>query len=61
MPGWQSPLEQHPSYNMHLEERLEMQICGTSAVLETKLSYRFGIQISIYFQTGELGTCFNAL
>ena len=45
LPGWQPPLEQHPSYNTHLEERLEIQICGTSALLEMKLSYRFGIQI----------------
>lgn len=61
LPGWQPPLEQHPSYNRHLEKGLEIQICGTSALLEMKLGYRFGIQIWICFQTEEPGTCFNAL
>lgn len=43
LPDWQPLLEQHPSYNGHLEKWLEIQICGTSALLKMKLSYRFGI------------------
>jgi len=54
-------LEQHPSEGTQPEERLESQTCGTSARLEMKLSYRFGIQNRIYLQIEEPGTRFNTL